>query len=69
MSVTELARMLIAALGLTDKTHITYTGNSWVGDAQRWVVSIEKIGRLGYIPAADLEFGLAQTIQWFQTQP
>jgi UDP-glucose 4-epimerase len=68
VSVTDLAQMLIAALGLTDKTRITYTGNSWVGDAQRWVVSIEKIGRLGYTPAADLEFGLAQTIQWFQTQ-
>ncbi len=69
VSVTELAQMLIAALGLTDETRIIYTGSSWVGDAQRWVVSIEKIGHLGYTPATDLKLGLAQTIQWFQTQP
>ena len=68
VSVTEVAQMLIAALGLTGQTRITYTGSSWLGDAQRWVVSIEKIGRLGYTPATDLEFGLARTIQWFQTQ-
>jgi len=69
VSVTEVAQMLIAALGLTGKTRITYTGSSWLGDAQRWVVSIEKIGRLGYIPTVDLENGLAKTIQWYQTQP
>ncbi len=69
VSVTQLAHMLIAALGLTGKTSITYTGSSWVGDAQRWVVSIEKISRLGYTPEADLEFGLVETIQWFQSQP
>ncbi len=69
VSVTEVAQMLIAALGLTGETRITYTGSSWVGDAQRWVVSIEKIGRLGYMPAVNLECGLAKTIQWYQSQP
>ena len=69
VSVTDVAQMLIAALGLTGQTRITYTGSSWPGDAQRWVVSIEKIGRLGYIPTVDLENGLAKTIQWYQTQP
>jgi UDP-glucose 4-epimerase len=68
VSVTEVAHMLIAALGLADQTRITYTGSSWLGDAQRWVVSIEKISRLGYVPAVDLENGLAQTIRWYQTQ-
>jgi UDP-glucose 4-epimerase len=68
VSVTEVAQRLIAALGLTGQTRITYTGSSWLGDAQRWVVSIEKIGRLGYVPEVDLEDGLAQTIQWYQTQ-
>jgi len=69
VSVTEVARMLIAALNLTGETQITYTGSSWLGDAQRWVVSIEKISRLGYVPTVDLENGLAKTIQWYQTQP
>ena len=69
VSVTDVAQMLIAALGLTGQTRITYTGSSWPGDAQRWVVSIEKISRLGYLPTVDLENGLAKTIQWYQTQP
>jgi UDP-glucose 4-epimerase len=69
VSVTEVAQMLIGALGLTGETRITYTGNSWTGDAQRWVVSIEKISRLGYLPAVDLKNGLEKTIQWYQTQP
>jgi UDP-glucose 4-epimerase len=69
VSVTEVAQRLITALGLTGETRITYTGSSWTGDAQRWVVSIEKIGRLGYKSEVDLEQGLAKTIQWFQTQP
>src|SRR5512135_278853 len=67
VSVTEVAQMLIAALGLTGQTRITYTGSSWLGDAQRWVVSIEKLGRLGYSPTVDLENGLIKTIEWYQT--
>jgi len=35
ISVTEMARALIAELGLTDRTRLTYTGSSWPGDAQR----------------------------------
>ncbi|HZO87538.1 MAG TPA: SDR family NAD(P)-dependent oxidoreductase [Chthonomonadaceae bacterium] len=64
-SVTELAHSLIAALGLTGKTEIAYTGKSWVGDAQRWEVSIEKIRALGYRPCVPLCEGLARTIDWF----
>lgn len=68
-SVTKLAHALIAALGLTGHTYITYTGSSWLGDAQRWEVSIAKLGRLGYIPMVDLENGLAKTIHWYQSRP
>ena len=66
VSVTEIAHTLIARLGLADRTHITYTGSSWRGDAQRWEVSIAKIGRMGYAPRVALEEGLARTIAWFQ---
>lgn len=69
VSVTEIAHKLIAALGLTDQTHITYTGRSWLGDAQRWEVSIDKLTQLGYVPMVDLDDGLRQTIQWFQAGP
>lgn len=68
VSVTEIAHKLIATLGLADQTHITYTGNSWIGDAHRWEVSIDKLSRLGYLPEVTLEGGLAKTIQWFKTQ-
>lgn len=69
VSVTDLAHRLITALGLRDQTRITYTGSSWPGDAQRWEVSIAKLGLLGYRPTVDLDDGLQRTIQWFQTQP
>ncbi len=66
ISITEIAQMLIAALGLTAQTHITYTGSSWVGDAQRWEVSNAKIHGLGFSPEVPLTEGLVRTIQWFQ---
>jgi len=68
ISVTEIAHQLIAALRLTGQTHITYTGTSWPGDAQRWEVSIGKLMQLGYAPAVGLDDGLGRTIQWFQTR-
>ncbi len=66
VTVTEMARTLIAKLGLTDRTRIAYTGSSWRGDAQRWEVSIAKIAAVGYTPQVTLEEGLAHTIAWFQ---
>lgn len=68
-SVIEVAHALIAALGLAGRTRITYTGSSWKGDAQRWEVSIAKLGGLGYTSKVDLENGLTKTIEWFLTQP
>jgi UDP-glucose 4-epimerase len=67
-SVTELAHRLIAVRGLTGKTEIAYTGTSWVGDAQRWEVSIEKLRSLGYKPAYTLDEGLRRTQEWFDEQ-
>ncbi|HLH78658.1 MAG TPA: SDR family NAD(P)-dependent oxidoreductase [Chthonomonas sp.] len=64
-SVTELAEAILAARGLSGKTHIEYTGTSWVGDAQRWEVSIERLKALGYRPRYSLEEGLRETIAWF----
>lgn len=64
-SVLELAAAVIAARGLTDTTRIHTTGSSWVGDAQRWEVCIEKIAGLGYAPMWTLDAGLRETIAWF----
>lgn len=64
-SVTDLAHQLIAARGLTGKTEIAYTGTSWVGDAQRWEVAIDKLSALGYAPRFGLGDGLKRTAEWF----
>jgi UDP-glucose 4-epimerase len=64
-SVTELAEKLIEARGLRGKTQIRYTGSSWVGDAQRWEVSIERISTLGYRSCYSLDDGLRETLHWF----
>ena len=68
-SVLDLAHMMIAALGLTDRTRIVTTGASWVGDAQRWEVCIEKIAALGYQPHVSLVEGLARVIEWHGFKP
>lgn len=65
-SVTEVAHMLITALGLVGHTRIAYTGSSWVGDAQHWEVSIDKIRTLGFDPRVPLTNGLLCTIRWFE---
>lgn len=65
-SVTEVAHAMIAALGLTGQTHITYTGSSWRGDAQRWEIANDKIRGLGFAPRVSLSEGLENTIRWFQ---
>jgi UDP-glucose 4-epimerase len=67
-SVTELAHHLIAVRGLGGKTEIVYTGASWVGDAQRWEVSIDKLRGIGYAPAFTLDEGLRRTQEWFDGQ-
>jgi UDP-glucose 4-epimerase len=65
-SVTGLAECLLAQLGLTGRTELAYTGTSWIGDAQRWEVSLAKIGALGYRSRWTLDAGLAETIRWFE---
>lgn len=66
ISVTGLAHLIIAALGLTGRTRIAYTGSSWPGDAQHWEVSIDRIRRIGYAPRVPLQDGIERTIDWFQ---
>ena len=63
--MTDLAHRLIEARGLTGKTEIAYTGTSWVGDAQRWEVAIDKLKALGYAPQFTLADGLKHTAHWF----
>jgi len=65
-SVRALAEMLLHLLGLEQRTQLVYTGSSWVGDAQRWVVDNTKIRHLGYEPVIDLRTGLQKVADWFE---
>lgn len=67
-TITDLAQLLVAALGLNGQTVIAYTGQSWIGDAQHWDVSIDKLCGLGYQPQVTLGAGLQSTIRWFYSQ-
>lgn len=65
-SVTDLARVLLEARGLSGRTKLRYTGGSWAGDAQYWAVSIDKLRGLGYEPRFKLGDGLAEVVRWFE---
>lgn len=68
-SVTQLAEKLIAILGLSGSTEISYTGDSWSGDAQFWRVDISKAIDLGYQPAIELQRGLKEVLMWTKLSP
>lgn len=65
-SVTELAHVLLDVLGLAGKTELTFTGDSWAGDAQRWEVDVSKARSLGYKPATSLREGVVHVAAWYE---
>lgn len=64
-TVEELARTLLKILNLNST--LNFTGESWLGDAQVWRVSINKLSELGYKPNKSLEQGLEETVKWFNS--
>ena len=68
-SVTELAHILIDVVGLAGKTTLSFTGESWPGDAQRWEVDIAATKVLGYQPCVKLREGVSRVVTWFESQP
>jgi UDP-glucose 4-epimerase len=48
--VTEIARMVVEEMGLSDRTKITIQGNrrAWLGDQPRVHFTVDKINRLGW---------------------
>lgn len=66
VTILNLAERLLDVLGLTARTELVCTGESWVGDAQRWEVGLEKIRELGFAPSTALDDGLRSTIDWFE---
>jgi UDP-glucose 4-epimerase len=67
ISILELARRIVAAVGLKDRTELVCTGESWAGDAQRWEVDSGRIRGLGFAPETTLESGIRSTIDWFES--
>jgi UDP-glucose 4-epimerase len=65
-NVTEIARELLDVLGLSGRTKLAFSGESWDGDAQRWEVAVDKIASLGYSPAVGLREGLERVTRWFE---
>ncbi len=64
-SVTDLARLVIDVRGCTGKTTLSFTGESWPGDAQYWEVDISKVRALGYGPCIQLRGGVEKVAEWF----
>lgn len=64
-SIKELAERIVAMLGLTGKTKIHYTGQSWRGDILRLVSEGSKAKkRLGFEPKISLDEGLRKVKKW-----
>ncbi len=68
-SVIDVANILLNIIGLRN-VDFYFTGSSWLGDAQRWEVSIEKIRAFtGFDPKFDLKIGLRLFAEWFDAHP
>jgi len=66
--VVVAIRQLVAALcrHLGAAPEIRYTGTFRPGGADDWIADTSRIRALGYVPAVDLERGLAATVAWFR---
>lgn len=64
-SVTDVAKEILRQRGLDKTTQITYSSQSWNGDAQFWSVNIAKAKSLGYESKVALPEGLKEVIRWF----
>jgi len=64
-SIKELAERIVRMLGLTGKTKIHYTGQSWTGDILSLVSEGSKAKkRLGFEPKISLDEGLRKVKKW-----
>ena len=64
-SIKELAERIVTMVGLTGKTKIHYTGQSWKGDILSLVSEGSKAKkRLGFEPKISLDEGLRKVKKW-----
>lgn len=68
VSIKELAGMIVKIFNLEDKTELLFSGESWMGDVNKWVADITKIkNELGFEPKVDIYEGLQKLYEWFKT--
>jgi dTDP-glucose 4,6-dehydratase len=65
-SNAEITEMILSRTGKPSSLIVPKVGLR-PGHDQRYAVSTEKIRRLGWAPQADIEEGIAQTVEWYTT--
>lgn len=69
LSLAELARLVLAAVGRPDLA-VEHGAEPRAHEARRWGTSAERARRLlDWKPMTDLVTGLARTVQWYRSQP
>ena len=67
VNIRELVEKILGMLGLSGRTRVSYTGESWRGDILRLVANTLKIReRLGFEPRVPLDEGLSRLMGWFE---
>ncbi len=64
VSMAELARMLLAALGL-GQVPVVFKGVGRQGDPSRWLCDVVPLAGVGFRTSVGLEEGVAEYAQWF----
>lgn len=67
VNIRELVEKILGMLGLSGRTRVSYTSESWRGDILRLVANTLKIReRLGFEPRVPLDEGLSRLRGWFE---
>ena len=65
-TISQLAASVCRVCGAKPK--IVYTGQLRPGDADKWVVDITALKKLGYRPKVTLQDGLRRVLEWYEGQ-
>lgn len=66
VTTRDAVHTLVSALGL--QREIVFSGAGRRGDPERWEADLSYLGGLGFVPAHDIQSGLAKTARWLTEQ-